>query len=76
MKKHLIEHIGDSGVDYHTWTYCGLDSEKWSEDFDHNVDKNLTRNINAVTCKRCIGAYKKEIEKHEKLLSQLSEPIE
>lgn len=65
MKRHLIKFIGSDETDYHTLTYCGLDSDEWSEDFGENVDKTLTRNRNEVTCKKCINACEKEMREFE-----------
>jgi len=62
MKKHLIKYIGDAETDYHTTTYCGLDSDFWSEKFYDNVDKTLTQISYECTCKRCIKSFNLTLE--------------
>ena len=66
MKTHLIKHIGSADSDYHTTTYCGMDSDYWSENFADTVDKTLTTDNSKVTCKKCIISFEKEISKFER----------
>jgi hypothetical protein len=66
MKRHLIKFTGSSEMDYTTTTYCGMYSDKWSEEFRDNTDTTLTTDVAETTCKRCISAYKKDLSEFEK----------
>lgn len=61
MKRHLINYIGSADTDYHTTTYCGLDSYTWSEQFYDNIGSCLVDNENNCTCKKCLYSFKKEL---------------
>ncbi len=75
MERHLIKYIGSAAVDYHTSTYCGMQSDEWSEDFAERPDKTLTQKKSECTCKGCLDAHKKELARfeYETLKYQLKE---
>lgn len=65
MKRHLIRYIGSAETDYHTTTCCGMDSDKWSEQFADNVGSCLVDNANDCTCKKCLTSFEKELREFE-----------
>ena len=67
MKTHLIKYVGSSVEDYYTTTYCGMNSDNWSENFNDNMHETLTDFKHECTCKKCLASAKKE-RKELKLL--------
>lgn len=65
MKRHLIKYIGNAETDYNTTTYCGLNSDKWSELFTDNVSNCLVDNANDCTCQKCLTSFLKELREFE-----------
>ena len=64
MKTHLVKFHGGVDWDFFTSTYCGLNSDNWSEE----VNNSLTRDVGEVTCKSCILNCQKDIRRHDELM--------